>query len=134
MAMSKEEKAEYMRKYREANKEKINNQKLISNKKFREKNPEYFKESSKKFREKNPEYSKNKNKINYKKNKEYYTKKSFLYNKENKEKINKNANNRTEKLTDGYVKNKLKQSGFPKESITPELIEVKRIILKTKRL
>jgi hypothetical protein len=37
-------------------------------------------------------------------------------------------------LTDGYILNQLTSKGFPKESITKELIDVKRIIIKTKRL
>ena len=37
-------------------------------------------------------------------------------------------------LKDVYVEEKLRQQGFPKESITPELIELKRITLKTTRL
>jgi hypothetical protein len=36
--------------------------------------------------------------------------------------------------TDCYIKVKLKSKGFSKEQITPELIEVQRIIIKTKRL
>mgnify|MGYP003654648732 CR=1 FL=1 len=128
------DKKEWTKQYREKNKIILREKALISNAMLRLKNPEYSKESSKKFREKNPEYSTVMNKIHYKENKEYYTNKSFLYNKNNKEKINKNSNKRTERLANCYVVNKLKLSGFPKESITPELIEIKRIILKTKRL
>lgn len=128
------DKKEWAKQYREKNKLILKEKALISNAKFRLNNPEYSKQSSEKFRKNNPEYHKNKNKLDYKKNKEYHAKKSFLYNKNNKDRINKNANKRTERLADSYVVNKLKQNGFSKESITPELIEVKRIILKTKRL
>ena len=33
-----------------------------------------------------------------------------------------------------YINKLLKAQGFPKEAITPELIEVKRLIIKTRRL
>lgn len=38
-----------------------------------------------------------------------------------------------EKMHDSYIAKTLLQSGFPSESITPELIETKRLIIKTKR-
>ena len=37
-------------------------------------------------------------------------------------------------LKDGYVEEMLRRQGFKKEQITPELIELKRITLKTTRL
>ena len=40
----------------------------------------------------------------------------------------------TAELKDAYIKAALRQQGFPNESITPELIELKRITLKTTRL
>ena len=37
-------------------------------------------------------------------------------------------------LSDGYIKDQLRGQGFKNEQITPELIELKRITLKTSRL
>ena len=37
-------------------------------------------------------------------------------------------------LSDGYIKDQLRGQGFKNEQITPELIELKRITLKTTRL
>ena len=42
--------------------------------------------------------------------------------------------NRRKFLADSYIRDRLIQNGFPKEQITPELIEVQRLIIKTKRL
>lgn len=38
------------------------------------------------------------------------------------------------KRTDAYVKQQLKQRGWKEEDITSEIIETKRLLLKTKRL
>ena len=53
-----------------------------------------------------------------------------------KAKVIEKKRNRTQidKLKDAYVKKLLRAQGFPKEAITPELIELKRITIKTKRL
>lgn len=53
----------------------------------------------------------------------------------NKGKIAKYELTQTTNLSDNYVKNKLRQSGFSTEQLNenPELIEVKRIIIKIKR-
>jgi len=70
MPMTKEEKREYMKKYREDNKEKIREYK----KKDREDNKEYYREYKKKYREDNKEYIR-----------EYYKK----YREENKDRLKK---------------------------------------------
>ena len=75
---------------------------------YRKKNPELTKSCSKKYRRNNKE------KLNIK-SKKY------------------NAIIRNE-LGDSYVKLQLTNQGFLKDQITPELIELKRIMLKTKRL
>jgi hypothetical protein len=52
----------------------------------------------------------------------------------NPEKRNDYEKRRRIKIVDNYVKTNLIAKGFPKETITPELIEVQRLIIKTKRL
>ena len=85
MAKTKEEKAEYMRKWRAENAEKIK----TYNAKYRAKNVENIKTSNAKA---------------------------------------------TSSLVSHYVKRTLVSQGFKNEQITPELIELKRITLKTSRL
>lgn len=50
--------------------------------------------------------------------------------------LNEKSRSYTEKLTNNYVKRKLRQDGFSKESVNenPHLIELKKQILKIKRL
>jgi len=61
-----------------------------------------------------------------------------FYNKNNPikylENYNKANSTRIIKITNSYIINILNRKGFTKEQITPELIEVQRIIIKTKRL
>ena len=95
MAKTKEEKAEYMRKYRAENPEKVKATRV----------------KRAKYRAENAEWS------------------AFFAEKERARR----AKNITE-LKDVYVEETLRRQGFPKESITPELIELKRITLKTTRL
>ena len=100
MAKTKEEKAEYMRKYRAENPEKIKAYRAKGFAKNAEKNKARFN----KWRAENPEKNKAKKA------------KAVL------------------SLARHYVKGILVAQGFQKESITPELIELKRITLKTSRL
>jgi hypothetical protein len=51
-----------------------------------------------------------------------------------KEKKKRSKAARRKNITDGYVKSILKIRGFSSEHITPEIIEVQRLIVKTKRL
>ena len=51
-----------------------------------------------------------------------------------KERRNDATRKNTVSLSDGYIKDQLRHQGFPNESITPDLIELKRITLKTSRL
>ena len=101
---NKEREFENRRKYYEANKEKD----LANARKWRETNKEKVAEYSRKWAEANPE-----------KAKASVKKFNVLYKAE---------------LRDPYVKQILRQQGFKSEQITPELIELKRITLKTKRL
>lgn len=57
-----------------------------------------------------------------------------LYQIQNKELISSKMQINTDELKHTYIKQKLKQKGFTSNQITPELIEVQRIIIKTKRL
>ena len=117
--MAKEEKKEYMRKYYAANKEKLkevarkyyvaNKEKTLERtRKWQEVNKEKSLEVSRKWRE-----------VNKEKEKARSTKKSALD---------------TKDLRDPYIRAKLRRQGFEKEQITPELIELKRITIKTHRL
>ena len=75
------------------------------------------------YRKKHPEKSNNSNK---------------KYRENNKEKLNIKSKKYStivrNELADSYVKLQLTAQGFLKDQITPELIELKRIMLKTKRL
>jgi hypothetical protein len=115
---NKEKIAERCKKYRLGNKEKIV-----------EINRRYFLENKEKISEKCKEYRlENKEKIS-ERNKKYYLKNKkgggdyLLYGRKSRE-----------LLLDGYVKSILKKMGFLQEQITPELIELKRINIKTERL
>lgn len=52
----------------------------------------------------------------------------------NRPKLRVYENSRTSALPDSNIRNRLREQGFPKEAITPELIELKRNIIKTTRL
>ena len=115
MARTKEEIREYQRNYRKENVEKAK----AYNVKYRAENPEKAKVYSAKYRAKNPE-----------KAKDY----SAEYRAENPEKVKARRAKYIGVLKDGYIKELLRQQGFKNEQITPELIELKRITLKTTRL
>ena len=101
--------------YRENNTEKLKEYL----REYRKNNPEKEKERKRKWRENNPEKIKE-----YKK--DYY--------KNNTEKEKERSREYCENLHPSYVKHNLKQLGYTEEEITPELIEVKKETLKTKRL
>jgi predicted phage tail protein len=96
---------------KEANR--IRQQKWIS------KNPEKAKKNKKKYRENNSEKLKELKKKWQEANPEIVKAYNDLWVKE---------------LKDGYLKYILTKKGFKKEEVTPELIEVQKIIIKTKRL
>ena len=70
----------------------------------------------------------------YAANKEILKAHSVKWNAENPEKVKARSTRSVADLKESYIKSKLRQQGFPNESITPELIELKRITLKTSRL
>ena len=115
MAWTKEERAEYDRKYRAENAEKLKVQRA----KWREENPDKVKARLAKWKKENREKVK-------------ASQAKWLAKNVEKEKA-RNAKGVAE-LKDYYIKGVLVAQGFPKESITPELIELKRITLKTSRL
>ena len=82
-------------------------------------NTEQVKEANAKYRAENAE----KEKARFRK-----------YREENAEKIKAKNAKRRDDLKDPYVKDTLRAQGFKNEQITPELIELKRITLKTTRL
>lgn len=57
-----------------------------------------------------------------------------LYIENNRDKQVKYATDGRKKLADWYIRNELKYKGFPSTYITPELIEAKRLIIKSKRV
>lgn len=86
-----------------------------------------LKEINKEQRDKNPFYNKEYRKKNPNKSKETY--------KRNKTKILKSSKNKRDFLSDSYVvKMIIRRGNFKKEHITPEIIEVKREIIKINRL
>lgn len=110
---------EYQKEYLKNNLDKVTNR----NKNYREKNIEKFKILDAEYRKKNKERLKRQQKEWRELNKDEI---------KNKKKLDHqyNCNN----LTDFYVKSTLVRIGFNRNEITPELIELKRITLKTTRL
>ena len=88
-------------------------------KKYFKENKEVISENHKKFIAKNPECDR-----------KYKKKYRLIHSDIERDYFKKSV----EKLKDFYIKRNLKSKGFTKEQITPELIEVQRIIIKTKRL
>ena len=111
--MTKQERVEYSKKYRENNKK-------------------YLKELCKKYRENNKEYIKEQYKKFYDNNTEWYKE----YRKNNKELIREQANKNSEKLTDGYIIKVLSKNNafLRKGNIPQQLIEVRRLHLQIIRL
>ena len=174
MAMTKEEKREYLRRYYIANKDviklasKLNEAKRRENpltrakelqracekqKEYRLKNPEKYRLKAKLARLENPEKTKLKDKNSRIKHRdrriitgrEYYRNFKESLNASNREKYASDYNGmrvknidrgrkKVKDLTEGYIINQLTSGGFQKEDISKELIEVKRLIIKTKRL
>ena len=148
---------EHAKRWRDKNREKANE----NSKNWRLSNPEKMKQSKEKYRTENSEKVKesykiwadiNREKLQeqrkewYNKNKEYANnwrhkncEKANEYGKNwrlrNPEKVNKKGKNRIEQLKDSYIRPILKKnSNLKTEDIPPDLIELKRIIIKTKRL
>ena len=130
MAMTKEERQEYMRKYYTENSEKIKARQA----KFLAENAEkekirralYYKENTERVKAASAKY--------VAKNTEKEKIRCAKYRVENKEKIKLRSDKDTALLSDSYIRRALVVQGFKNEQLTPELIELKRITLKTKRL
>ena len=118
-------------------------------KNWRLNNPEKFKEIQKNYRLNNPEKVKEMTKNWYLNNPEKFKEKQKNYllnntekNKENCknwylnniEKIKESNKKVVNELRKGYLIKRLKGKGFKKEQITPELLELQKIIIKTIRL
>lgn len=125
-----EKKKEYDRRSKQRNKEK--NKEWA--KKYRLENREKVNETRRKFREKNREKIKKWYKLWANNNAEKLREKKKQWADNNAEKLRELSKKKREILLGTYVKSRLRRNGFPKEAITPELIEVQRLIIKTKRL
>ena len=113
---------------------------LIAAKEWREKNKERVKELRRNWNKANKEKVLEQNKKRLKKwrsnnnNREKANAAKREYNKKNPEKINAGEKRRVENCSPCYIKSKLKRQGFIETQITPELIEKKTGIIKTKRI
>jgi hypothetical protein len=105
-----------------------------SQQKYKSSNPEKCKDSAKRTRNKRLEENKAYKVLYRKSNKEYINKQKSIWRKNNPEKVREEKRMITKMLKDSYIKRLLIQNGFPKNEITKELIELERIIIKTKRL
>ena len=102
----------------------------MATKKYRDANKGVIAEKAKLNHEKIKAYQKEYRKANLIKLKEYQYDNRFRITQRAKEKQLLEIKN----LSDNYIKSKLRRTGFKNEQITPELIELKRITLKTTRL
>jgi hypothetical protein len=84
--------------------------------------------------EKKKEKRREANREYYKKTREKQKERVKEWRGKNPEKVKDYGRSIGHKVIDIYVKTNLIAKGFPKETITPELIEVQRLIIKTKRL
>ena len=113
---------------------------LIAAKEWREKNKERAKELRQNWNKANKLTVLEQNKKRLKKwrsnkdNREKANAAKREYNKKNPEKINAGEKRRVENCSPCYIKSKLKRQGFIDNQITPELIENKTGIIKTKRI
>ena len=113
---------------------------LIAAKEWREKNKERTKELRRNWNKANKEKVLEQSKKRFKKwrsnnnNREKANAAKREYNKKNPEKVNAGERRRREKCSPCYIKSKLKIQGFAENQITPELIEKKAGIIKTKRI
>ena len=96
-------------------------------------NPDKHKKYKKKFKEENLDWQEKYNKKYYQTHKKRHKEMAVLWVKKNPEKVKEIYLKRVSNCTTYYIKRLLKLNGFKKEQITPELIELKRMIIKTKR-
>jgi len=125
----KECRAAYHRKYAKENREK----KRAADKKYRLNNKEKISKKAHEYHKKNKEkrntYALDRYYADHDKNKQ----RSLIWQRENREHYNERKSLAVKNLSTGYCTDILKQKGFPKEQITPELIEAQRALIKLKR-
>ena len=85
------------------------------------------------YHEKNKERRSQTNKKYKEKNKERISQTNKKYKEKNKEALILKDRKRIEMMSNYYIVKTLRQQGIPKDQIAPELIELKRAILKVKR-
>ena len=141
MAMTKEEKREYNRKYYADNSERREYMRKYYAEKLKEhlakwyvENAEKVKAASAEYRAENPEKIKTSNAKWRKENAEKVKVARAKWKRNNPEKTKAYSAKDTALLSDSYIRRALVVQGFKNEQITPELIELKRITLKTTRL
>lgn len=123
-------KKEFDKAYKLANKEKY----ALIQKNYRENNKLKVAESKKAAYAKNKEHYLNYGKAHYAENKEALKLAMKVYSVTNKPRRNAYNAKSSADLKDFYVKAVLRKQGFSNDQITPELIELKRVTLKTERL
>lgn len=106
-----------------ATKDKLNNVCKTCSKKY-----------DKAYYEENKEGINKKKKVYYRENKEEIKKKVKAYSDKNKEKRLDYQRERILKLPDSYVRQLLNNQGIDESLITPEIMELKRAVLKVKRI
>ena len=102
----------------------------MANRKYRENNPEKKKEWKRKYAENNPEKVKEGKRKYRENNLEKEKERCREYRENNLEKEKERYRKYAERLSEGYIKNRLKQGNLP---VTPELIEIKRQQIAMKR-
>ena len=127
---NKEKAIQYQKEWNKKNKEKVKQNRKEWNKKNKEKVKQYQKEWRKNNKEKAKQYQKER----YENNKEKAIQRSKEWYENNKEKAKQRSKKAIEDCHPSYITDNLKQQGFNKEQITPELIEEKTNIIKIKRI
>lgn len=118
---------EFSSEYHKNNSEKRNIYRQANSEKIKTYRAKYRKNNSEKIKENRAKY--------YKDNHKRENSISAEYHKNNLEKIKELKAKRIEDLPDSYIRHQLKIQNYPQELINnPEIIEIKRITIKTKRL
>ena len=115
--------------WRNANPERV---KELKNKWYKE-NPEKVREMKNKWVSDNREKSRAIKHKWERANIEKVKIKNEKWKRDNPDKVNAARKKRRLKCVDSYIRDILIEHGFPKDQITPEIIELKRMIIKTKR-
>ena len=101
---------------------------------WRKENPDKQRQSTINWEQKNIEYVQEKRKLYYEENIEYFQNHNKEWYDNNKEKAKEIDKKKCTIASDGYVRRILKQENFHESLITPKMIEVKRGIIKVKRI